>query len=57
MMGNENAESAVIGCILMDGATVMPEAVLMIRPEDFGRLEYRTIYRAFLFPVSGKPGN
>lgn len=48
MMGNENAESAVIGCIMLDGATVMPEAVLMIRPEDFGRLEYRTIYRAFL---------
>ena len=48
MMGNENAESAVIGCILMDGGTVMPEAVLSIGPEDFSRAEYRAIYRACL---------
>ena len=48
MIANIDAESAVIGGMLLDAAAVMPEAVMQLVPDDFSDPSFREIYRAGL---------
>ncbi|WP_195276933.1 replicative DNA helicase [Anaerotruncus rubiinfantis] len=56
MIDQNIAEQSVIGCILMDGSKVMPEAAGQLTPEDFSLPDCKTIFTACkkLF-LSGKP--
>lgn len=40
-----DAEQALIGSILLDADSILPEAETMLEPEDFYFPEYRTLYR------------
>lgn len=47
-MGNVEAESAVIGGLLLESDKLMPEISLELLPEDFSSSAYREIYKTFL---------
>lgn len=48
MTANTDAESAVIGGMLLDAGAVMPQAMAQLVPEDFSDPSLREIYRAGL---------